>query len=108
MVLKSSGDDVLLALHGTEPGGGDDGLVVGLAAAGGENDLLGVAAQTGSDGGTGPVQCFLGPLTHRVQAGRVAVDFIKIGQHGGNGRLAHGRGGCVIGIYLHRNTSKCD
>ena len=39
MVLKLGGDKVLLALARTKAGGGEDGLIVGLAAAGSEDYL---------------------------------------------------------------------
>ena len=44
VVLKGGGDDVLFPLAETQPRGGEQGLVVGLAAAGGEDDLPGLAA----------------------------------------------------------------
>ena len=49
-MLKGGGDDVLLALALTDAGGGDQSLIVGLAAAGGKGDLPGCAAQTGGHG----------------------------------------------------------
>ena len=50
VVLEGGGDDVLLALALTDAGGGDQSLIVGLAAAGGKGDLTGCAAQTGGHG----------------------------------------------------------
>ena len=50
VMLKGGGDDVLLALALTDAGGGDQSLIVGLAAAGGKGDLTGCAAQTGGHG----------------------------------------------------------
>ena len=50
VMLKGGGDDVLLALALTDAGGGDQSLIVGLAAAGGKGDLPGRAAQTGGHG----------------------------------------------------------
>jgi len=50
VMLKGGGDDVLLALALTDAGGGDQSLIVGLAAAGGKGDLPGCAAQTGGHG----------------------------------------------------------
>ena len=50
VMLKGGGDDVLLALALTDAGGGDQSLIVGLAAAGGKGDLSGRAAQTGGHG----------------------------------------------------------
>ena len=40
-------------------------------------------------------------LADGVQARGVAVDRFHIGEHGVDGRLAHFRGGGVIGIDLH-------
>ena len=46
VVFKSGGDDVLFALALADAGGGDQSLVVRLAAAGGKGNLTGRAAQT--------------------------------------------------------------
>ena len=102
MVLEGGGDDVLFALSLPQPGGGDNGLIVGLAAAGGENDLPGLTAQAVGNGLAGGIQCFPGFLTHGVQAGGVAVNGGHIGQHGIDGRLAH-FGRCrVVNINSHK------
>ena len=53
VVLKGGGDDVPLALPGAQVGGGEEGLGVGLAAAGGKGDLPELAAQAGGDPGPG-------------------------------------------------------
>ena len=53
MMLESGGNDVLFVLSGTEAGSGNNGLVVGLAAAGGEDDLPGLAAQAIGHGPAG-------------------------------------------------------
>ena len=101
VVLKGGGDDVLFPLAETQPRGGEQGLVVGLAAAGGEGDLIGGGVQTLGDGLPRALQRLGGLLSHAVEAGGVAVDALHIGEHGVDGRLAHFRGGCVIGIDLH-------
>ena len=101
VVLKGGGNDVFFALLFSPAGGGDDGLVVGLAAAGGEDDLPRLAAQALGHGFPGGVQRLPGPLAHGVQAGGVAVNFVKIGQHGVDRRLAHGRGCRVVSVNLH-------
>ena len=44
VVLKFGGYQVLFPLTGAVSGGGDDGLIVGLAAAGGEHDLARVGS----------------------------------------------------------------
>ena len=101
VVLKGGGEDVLFALQGAEAGGGKDGLIVGLAAAGGEDDLLGVAAQALGHGLAGALQRLGGLLPHGVQAGGVAVVALQTGQHGGHGGVAHPCGGGIIGINSH-------
>ena len=45
VVLKGGGDDMGLPRAFPHPSGGEDGLVVGLAAAGGEIDLVGTAVE---------------------------------------------------------------
>ena len=101
MVLKGGGDDVLLPLAEAQPGGGEQGLVVGLAAAGSEGDLIGGGVETLGDGLPRALQRLGGLLPHAVETGGVAVDALHIGEHGVDGRLAHFRGGGVIGIDLH-------
>ena len=105
MVLKSSGNNVLLALFLSQTGSGDDGLVVGFGAAGRENDLPGLAAQALRHGFPGGVQGFLSPLAHGVQAGGVAVNGGHIRQHGVNGRLAHFGSSRIVCVNLHGKTS---
>ena len=100
-MLKGGGDDVLLALLGAEPGGGNDGLVIGLAAAGGEDDLPGLATQTLSHGGTGGVQSLLGLLSQGVQGRGVAVNLGQVGHHRVNGNLAGGGGCRIIRVNSH-------
>ena len=101
MVLKGGGDDVLLALALADAGSGNQSLVVGLAAAGGEEDLPGLAAQALSHGGTGSVQSFLGGLANGVQRRGIAVNFVEVRQHGINGHLAHSGGCRVICVNIH-------
>ena len=92
---------MLFALLRAEPGGGNNGLIVGLAAAGGEDDFSRLAAKTLGYGGTGGIQCFLGLLTDGVQGRGIAVDLVKVGQHGVDGNLAHGGGCRVIRVNSH-------
>ena len=105
MVLKSGGNNVLLALLLSQTGGGNNGLVVGFRSAGGEDNLPGLTAQALRHGLPGGIQGLLGLLAHGVQAGRVAVNRCHIRQHGIDGRLAH-LGRCrVIRVNLHEITS---
>ena len=105
VMLKGRGDDVLLSLPFPQPGGGENGLIVGLTAAGGENDLPGLTAQALRHGGPGSIQRFLGLLAHGVEGRRVAVNIPEIGHHGIHRGLAH-PGGCrVVRVNLHRKTS---
>ena len=69
MVLKSGRNDVLLTLPGTEAGGGDNSLIVGLTAAGGEVDFPGFATQAPGDPFPGGFQRFLGLLAGGVKTG---------------------------------------
>ena len=101
VVLKGGGDNVLLALARAEAGGGKNRLIVGLAAAGGEDDLSRLTTQALSNGGPGGVQGFLGLLTHGVQGRGVAVDLVQVGQHGVDGHLRSGGGGRVVGVNSH-------
>ena len=101
MVLKFGGDQVLFALARPRLGGGDDGLVVGLAAAGGEVDLSRLGVQAGGHSGAGLGYRLGGLLGKGVKAGGVAVVLGKIGQHGVQRGLADAGSGCVIGVYKH-------
>ena len=99
VVLEGGGDDVLFALALTDAGGGDQSLVVGLAAAGGEGDLPGRAAQAGGHGLPGALQGLGGLLAQPVKAGGVAVVGLHVGQHGVDGRAAHFCGCSIIRVY---------
>ena len=104
VVLKRGGNNVLLALPRPDAGGGDDGLVVRLAAAGGKCDLLKAAPETGGHPPPCVGQRLGGLLAHGVQAGGVAVVRLEIGKHGRHGLVAHPRGSGVVCIDLHRIT----
>ena len=104
VVLEGGGDDVLLALALTDPRRGDDGLVVGLAAAGGECDLPEAAPQTVRHTPPRVGQRLRCPLPYGVQAGGIAVYVLKIRCHGRQSLVAHPCGGRVICIDLHRIT----
>ena len=99
MVLKGGGDDVFLPFPCPQNGRGTDGLVVRLAAAGGESKLPRITAQTGGDAAPGILQRLLGFLAEGVKAGGVSVELIHIRQHGVYGRTADFRCGCVICVY---------
>ena len=68
-VLEAGHHDALS--EGTGAGRAQQGKVVALAAAGGEVQLLCLAAQGAGHGGAGGVQGFLAPGTGGIQAGRV-------------------------------------
>ena len=101
VVLELGGDDVLLSLPGTQESGGAEGLVVGLAAAGGEGDLPGVTVQILGKGLTGRRQFLRRPLAGGMETGRVAVYLLKTGHHRGQSRGADSGGGRVIRIDVH-------
>ena len=99
VVFKSGGDDVLFALALADACGGDQSLIVRLAAAGGKGDLTGRTAQTFSHGLPCALQGFGGLLPQPVQAGGVAVMGLHVGQHGVDGRAAHFCRCSVIRVY---------
>ena len=102
MVFKGSGDDMPLAPLQPKLCGGEEGLVVRLAAAGGEYKLPGVGPDTGGDALSGLCQGLGGLLTGGVEAGGIAIDPVQKGEHGVNGGGTH-FGGCgVVCIDFHR------
>ena len=105
VVLKGGGDDVRFADLAAEGGGGAEGLVVGLAPAGGEEDLPRFGVDDGGDIGAGRLQELLCPLADSIQARGVAEIRLHTGEHGVNGGAAHLCGGCVVCVYLHRALS---
>ena len=85
VVLERGRNDVLFALALAEARGREDGLIVGLAAAGGEVNFA-----RGSVQGLGRL------LADGVQARGVAVDRFHIGEHGVDRCAAHlGRRGVI-------------
>src|SRR5699024_4480 len=66
VVLKSGGNDVLFALLGSGVGGGENGLVVGFAAAGGEVNFSCFTAQALGHPAAGVLQNLLGLLADGV------------------------------------------
>ena len=104
VVLKGGGDDVLLALQPPQLRSGQQRLIVGLTAAGGEEDLTGLAVQASGHGLTGALQQLGGVLAHTVQAGGVSVVVLQRRQHGGQRHRAHLGGSGIICVY-HRDSS---
>ena len=98
VVLKDSGDDVLFPLTLPKTGSRENRLVICLAAAGGKQDLLRLAAQLPGDLCPCLLEGLVGPLPHGVEAGGVAVLLGKIGGHGRQGGLGQGGGARVVGI----------
>ncbi len=103
VVLEFGGDQVLFALPRAQAGGGDDGLVVGLRAAGGEIDLFGLGVEAFGDGLPGSLQGLGGVLAEGVEAGGVAVLLRQEGQHGVQRGLGHAGGSGVVGVDKHFN-----
>ena len=89
MMLKSGGNNVLFSLPGAVSGSGDDGLIVGLTATGGEVNFPGLAAQDSSDTGAAVFQHFLGLLTNGVQGRGVAIEFLTAVDHRLQRRFAY-------------------
>ena len=81
MMLEHTGDDVLLALGGQLVRHALDRPVIGLRAAGGEEDLLRVGTEALGHAGTGVDDgaLVLAPLL--VDAGGIAEMLLEIGQH---------------------------
>ena len=94
-------DDVHFTLATTQLRSGKNSLVVRLAAAGGEVNFPGFAAQAVRHALAGSVQRFLGLLANGMQAGGIAENLIEIGQHCVNGHLAHGGSCCIVCINAH-------
>ena len=101
VMLKSGGNDVFFTLFRTETGSGENRLVIGLAAAGGEVDFPGLAAQTSGDFFPGSFQCFFGFLTGGMKTGGICVNIVKIWQHGINCHTAHFCCSGIVCVYLH-------
>ena len=97
-MFKGRGNHVAFALLLPCRGGGQNGLIVGFAAAGGEGDLVSLGAQAAGHGFPGLLQGGGCRLSKAVGAGGVAVDLVQIRQHGGLGRRAHGGGGRVVSV----------
>ena len=75
VVLKGSGNDVGLSPRLSPTGGGENGLVVRLAAPRGKVDLLRPAVEAVRHGLPGLCQGFSGLLAQGVQGGGIAVCF---------------------------------
>ena len=95
VVLDGGGDEVFFAFASTHLGGAGNGLIVRLAAAGGEVNLSGL----GSDGFChrlpGGLQCLLGLLPGGMEAGGIAPEALHGVQHG---LLSSGAGLCGRGV----------
>ncbi|MPM29641.1 hypothetical protein SDC9_76181 [bioreactor metagenome] len=101
VVLKLRGNNVPLVFLRARSRGGTQGLIVGLAAAGGEGDFAGVAVQPFCKYLPGQGQPLRRLLPHGVQAGRIPIKLLKAWQHGSKRRITHGGGRRVISIYTH-------
>ena len=99
VMLKSRRDDVLLAFRRAESCRRDYRLVVGFASAGSERYLPGITSEARRDAGPGILQSFLCVLPERVQAGRVAVTPVHVGQHCLDGGFAHLGRSCIVCVY---------
>ena len=102
MVLKLGRNEVLFALPGPKSGSRNNRLVVGLAAAGGEGDLLRVGVQAGGNRLTRGGEGLGGFLAEGVKAGGVSVKLRQIRHHGIQRRFADAGGCRIVGIYKHQ------
>ena len=105
VVLKGGGDNMLFAAALADAGGGDEGLIIGLAAAGGKGELPWRTAKTVCHGLPGALQHPGGLPPHAVQTGGIAEAALQIRQHGVNGSVAHFCGGGVVRVNGHRAVS---
>ena len=102
VVLKLRGDQVLFALSRADARAGDEGLVVGFAAAGCEVDLLrALRAEALRDGLAGFLQDLGGGLAELVEGGGVAPVGGQAGEQRVQRGLADAGGGCVVCVNEH-------
>ena len=107
VVLKGGGDD--MAFAGLLPDGraAADGLVVRLAAAGGEVDFAGLGMDDGGDLRPRFFQTLLRLLAQLVEAGGIAVVRLHTVHHGVDGGAAHLRRGRVVRVNSHSLLLLC-
>ena len=101
VVLKLGGDDVPLPPPGPQGRGGAEGLVIRLAAAGGEGEFPGRRIQIPGKDLPGRRQLLRRLLAWRMETGGVAVDLLKAGGHRRQSRVAEAGGRGVVRINLH-------
>ena len=101
VVLNGGGDKVLFAATRPEFGGADDGLVVRLAAAGGEVNLPGLGPDGTGHRLPGGLQRLLGLLAGGMEAGGIAPELLHGVQHG---LLSGGAGFCGCGVVRVYHT----
>ena len=101
VMLEGRGDDMPFPFSCAQPCGGENGLIVGLAAAGGEGDLRCRAAETVCNALRCVGQRLRSGLTGRMQAGGVSINGIHVRQHGMDSRLTHFCCGAIIQIDPH-------
>ena len=107
VMLELCGDQVLFALARAGAGGRDDGLVVGLAAAGGEVDLARLGVEAFRDGLARLGDRLLRSLAEGVEAGGVAVVLEQVREHRVEGGAAHTGGGRVVCVNEHGQVPFC-
>ena len=81
MMLKRGRDDMLFAFFGTECRSGAQRLIIRLAAAGCEGDLLRVGVQAACDACAGILKQLLRRLPEGIQARWIAVNLRQAGEH---------------------------
>ena len=105
VVLKLGGEDMALALPGSQGRAGAQGLNVRLAASGGEGNLPGSGIQIPGKDFPGLRQLLRRPLTGTMEAGGIGINALEAGQHRSHGRIADGGGGRMICVNLHGSFS---
>ena len=107
VVLDGAGDDVAAGvLAGL--GRAADGEVVGFGAAGGEDDLAGLAFEQVGDGLAGVVEQGAGTLRFLVDAAGIAPAVAQDGRHRvEDAGVERGGGGVVEVVAFHRADPNC-
>ena len=98
VVLKFCGYDVLFSLPAPKRRSRKQGLVVRLAAPGGEGNLSGIGIDPGGDPLAGGKELLRSHLSACVQAGGISPKPVRSIQKYPFCRLAHGCGGGVVHI----------
>ena len=79
----------------------ENGLIVGLSAAGGEGDFVGRTVQAAGDCHARLRDCLACDLTHFMGTRSISEGVLQKGHHRIEGFWIEGSRGCIIGIDHH-------